>query len=342
MFDCSKDVVAFHKEEVTLPRSEQTVMRNRRNSNRHRLKLRLKAVNDPTPKEFIKQGSYAMLTMVQDADKDYDIDDGVYYTQVSLRDSDGNDMQPKEARQMICDVLKDDRFNKQPQVKRNCARVFYEEGYHVDLPLYRIRESDGEYELASGDEWVVSRAADVEQWFKDVNSELSPENNGHQFRHIVRMLKKFARSRKTWKDKTASGFTITKLAEEHFVADSDRIDVALRMTMQCIYDRLLYRLEVDHPVTPNSKLTSGPNDEKSIFFRDKLHDVLIELEVLDKKNVTQKEALNAWDKVFNTSFFSGRCKEETAKSENSLYLVNLISPSKSPEMSSKVGGERFA
>ncbi len=342
MYDCSKDVVAFHKEEVTLPQSERTSMRKRRDANRDRLTSRLKAANDPTPQKFIKQGSYAMLTMVQDPDNDYDIDDGVYYTQASLRDSEGKDMQSKAVRQMLCDVLKDDRFNKQPQVKKNCARVFYQEGYHVDLPLYRIRESDSEFELASGDEWIVSRAADVEQWFKAVNTELSPENNSHQFRHVVRMLKKFARSRKMWKDHIATGFTITKLAQEHFVADCDRNDVALRMTMRNIYDRLIYNLEVDHPVTPNSKLTSGPNDEKSIFFRDKLYDALIELEVLDKSDVKQKEALTAWDNVFNTSFFSGRCKEETSKSENSLYLANLISSSNSPEMSTKVGGERFA
>jgi len=344
MYDCSKDVVAYHNAEVTLPQAERTAMRNRRNANRNRLVSRLSAASDPTPEEFIKQGSYAMLTMVQDPDNDYDIDDGVYFTQEALRDADGNDMGSEAAREMLCNALQDERFNKQPKVMRNCTRVFYEEGYHVDLPLYRIRESDGDYELASGDAWVVSRAADVEAWFNKTNQALSPdENNGRQFRRIVRFLKKFARSRKAWKDQIASGFTITKLAQEHYVADAEREDVALRTTMQRIYDRLVYNLEVDHPVTPNSKLTDGPADEKSAFFRDKLADALTDLIVLDRSDVTQKQALAAWDKVFNTTFFSARNTEEAAnKSENSNYLANLIASSKNPEQTVKVGGDRFA
>ena len=34
MFDCSKDVRAYHDQDVTLPKSEQDAMRDRRDSNR--------------------------------------------------------------------------------------------------------------------------------------------------------------------------------------------------------------------------------------------------------------------------------------------------------------------
>lgn len=314
MHDCAKDVLAYHNDEVTLPQVERTAMRDRRNANRERLKKRLKDDERPVPDQFIKQGSYAMLTMVQDPENDYDIDDGVYLTQESLKDDDGTDMAPKTAREMVRDALKDDRFNKQPEVRDACVRIYYNEGYHVDMPVYRIRDTDSEYELASGDSWVVSRAADVEEWFNNENQRLSPdEDNGRQFRRIVRDLKKFARSRMNWKDEIASGFIITKLASERYMKNKDREDTALRDTMKSIYDRLCLSLEVSHPVTPGTKLTKGPDDERTAFLRDQLKEALDDLAVLDKADCTRKKALAAWDKVFNTSFFSDRLGSDAAK-----------------------------
>lgn len=316
MFNCSDDVIAFHDEKVTLPQDERTAMRKRRDANRDRLKSRLKEQNKPIPKEFIKQGSYAMLTMVQDPDNDYDIDDGVYFTQASLKKADGTDRSPGEAKQMVCDALQDDRFNKKPKVKKSCVRIFYEEGYHVDMPVYRIRTSDGKYELASDDGWIVSNAADAEDWFNKTNKNKSPDigTNGGQFRRTVRFLKKFARSRRDWKSNVAPGFTITKLVEEKYVANTGREDKALRDCMQSICDRLVLNLEVRHPVTTGTMLTSGPDDAGTKFLRDKLKTALADLKVLDDAKCTRKQALAAWDKVFNTDFFSKRLDTGVSKS----------------------------
>jgi len=340
---CTKDILAFHDEEVTLKQTERTAMRDRRDANRERLKKNLKDKSKPLPQRFIKQGSYAMLTMVQDPDKDYDIDDGVYFTRESLKDKDGKDMAPKDARQMICDALKDARFNKQPKVKKNCVRIFYEEGYHVDMPTYRITDQK-EYELTTSDSWTVSRAADVEDWFNNVNQGKSPdEGNGRQFRRMVRLLKKFARSRVAWKEKIASGFTITKLTEECYLANEDREDIALRETMKKMHIRLLSNLEVDHPVTPGAKLTRGSDDEGTKFLIDKLSDALNNLNCLDSPSCTRKDALAAWDKVFNTNFFSARYKEEKkSEKSNAAIFANIISSDKNPQMVDKRGGGTFA
>lgn len=343
MKDCSKDVLAYHGDEVTLPQSERTNMRDRRNANRERLKTRLKAKDKPLPQEFIKQGSYAMMTMVQDANNDYDIDDGVYFTQEALKGPNGGNMAAKDARQMVCDVLADERFNTQPVVKKNCVRIFYNDGYHVDMPVYRIRDDSGDYELASSD-WVHSRAAAVEEWFNVANMSKSPdENNGRQFRRIVRMLKKFAKSRDSWKSQTTSGFAITILAEEKYLANKDREDAALRDTMRAIYNRLVLDLEVNHPVTPGAKVTKGTDDAKMKFFRDKLETALNNLEVLDKSDCTREQALKAWDKVFGTDFFISRFdgKEENRASEAAIFS-GLISTKSDPVAVDKRGEQRFA
>jgi hypothetical protein len=329
MFDCANDILAFHDDKTTLPQKERTAMRDRRNANRDRLKGRLAEGSKPTPKEFIKQGSYAMLTMVQDSENDYDIDDGVYFTQASLVVK-GEDMTAEAAKKLVADALQDDRFNYPPKALKNCVRVLYHQGFHVDLPVYRIRTDNGQYELACGDAWVISRAADVEEWFYGANKEKSPDvgSNGGQFRRAVRLLKRFARSRTTWKKEIASGFTVTKLAEERFVGDSAREDIALRNCMRSIHSRLLFNLEVKHPVTPGGMLTSGPADPGTTFLREKLGLALKDLEILDDPKCDAKQAAAAWDKVFNTSFFSGRVesRKAAAAASNSLLGTPVSAP----------------
>src|SRR3546814_9245341 len=71
MFDCTKDVRAFHNQEVTLPAEEQKAMRDRRDANRTRLRNGLEKAKKPAPIEFVKQGSYAMKTMIVHPDNDY-------------------------------------------------------------------------------------------------------------------------------------------------------------------------------------------------------------------------------------------------------------------------------
>jgi hypothetical protein len=342
MYDCNDDVLAFHNEKVTLSQPLRTAMRDRRNANRKRLKDRLKENDFPLPQEFIKQGSYAMLTMVQDDDNDYDIDDGVYFAEEDLKDKDGNPLSAEATRQFVRDALQDDRFQKQPKVLKNCVRIYYNEGYHVDMPIYRIRKSDGEYELASGDQWIVSRAADVEKWFYDTNDSKSPDTeNGRQFRRIVRDTKKFARSRNAWKDQIASGFTITKLVEECYVADEHREDLALRETMRRMHGRLTISLEVWHPTTPNERLTAA-DDPGAGFLRDKLSDALEDLKILDDPACTSKQARKAWDKVFNTDFFSAREPKEAATESNVTVVSNLLTNHANPRSVDKQGGGRFA
>jgi len=342
MYDCNDDVLAFHNDKVTLSQPLRTAMRDRRNANRKRLKGHLKEKDFPLPQEFIKQGSYAMLSMVQDDDNDYDIDDGVYFVEEDLKDKDGNPLSPKATRQFICGALQDDRFKKQPKALKHCVRIYYNEGYHVDMPIYRIRKSDGEYELASGDKWAVSRAAEVEKWFYDTNDAKSPDTeNGRQFRRIVRDAKKFARSRNAWKDEIACGFTITKLIAECYVADEHREDVALRETMRGTCNRLVASLEIWHPTTPGVRLTTS-DDPGAAFLRDKLTAALDDLKVLDDPACPAKQARKAWDKVFNTDFFSAREVNESMSASNVTVLSNLLSKQANPRPVDKQGGGRFA
>jgi hypothetical protein len=324
VFDCHKDVLAFHNDEVRLPKSEQKNMRERRDANRKRLKDGLEKNKNPQPIEFHKQGSYAMKTMVQHPDNAYDVDDGVYFDKEDLKGKNGGDKAAIDARNMVRDAVDDGSFKTAPEVRTNCVRVFYEAGYHVDLPVYRrvvTKAWDGSesvhHELASSD-WKRSDARDVTKWFEGENDRLSPDDNdGKQMRRMCREIKKFAQSRSSWSGRIASGFMITKLVTECYCQNAVREDQALHDTMKAIRDRLDRDLIVSHPVTPNETITKGEADPKAKFLKERLSEALTNLEPLHSSNCTRDEALKAWDKVFNTDFFSKR-GEQSAKATDAV------------------------
>ena len=99
MVDCSKDVLAFHDDEVSLPQIERTAMRDRRNANRKRVKEGLSEKKKPLPTDFCTQGSYAMKTMVQDPKDCYDIDDGIYFEKDALKGERGAELSALDVRQ---------------------------------------------------------------------------------------------------------------------------------------------------------------------------------------------------------------------------------------------------
>ena len=312
MFDCAKDIRAYHDQDVTLPKTEQDAMRDRRNSNRSRLRNGLAAAGKPAPLEFVKQGSYAMKTMVRDPDNDYDIDDGVYFRKEDLVGERGAEMTSLQARQMVRDAVDDGKFKRAPEVRRNCVRVFYVKGYHVDLPVYRrvvnstVFGDEIHYELAASSGWKRSDARDVSDWYED---ERARSTDGVQLRRINRDLKKYARSRYSWRGGILSGFGISVLLTERF-RQNEREDRALYDTMVAIRDRLNWNLQVAHPVTPGDYITSGHDDAQARSFRDKLTEAIDTLQPLFEVDCTRERALKCWDKVFATTFFSERLEEE--------------------------------
>ena len=320
MKNCYKDMIAYHDKNVTLSLKDRTEMSDRRDTNRRRLKSGLKRDDEPTPIDCRSQGSYSMWTMVQQPDKDYDIDDGIYFDKEKLKGPQGGDKSASDAKEMVRKALHDDSFKRPPEKLKNCVRVYYGEGYHVDAPVYRqmtetniYDEEETCYELASTD-WKRSDPLAVTDWFKAANKDLSPDaDNGGQLRRVVRLLKAFARSRPSWQDRVATGFMITKLVVERYMGNANYEDKALYDTMVAIRDRLKLSLEIEHPTVKGEMLTKGPNDSRTKFLLEKLDWAIDELAVLFDSGCTRKQALKAWDQVFNTTFFIERLADDEAE-----------------------------
>lgn len=310
MINCHQDIVAFHDEEVVLSTTDRDEMRERRNANRKRLESGLEKADEPAANAFKSQGSYAMWTMVQDANNDYDIDDGVYFTKESLVGPLGGDKLALDARAMVRNAVDNGQFKRPPEVRKNCVRVYYEAGYHVDLPVYREVQDDDDhthFELASAD-WIASDPQSVTEWLRQADKEQSPDYGGGvgQLRRVVRILKAFSRSRKSWKDSIASGFMITVLVVEQYAASEGREDRALYDTMVAIRDRLREDLKIKHPTVGDEYLTQGEDDSRARFLRDKLDWAIKVLESAFDSQSTSEDVLAAWDEVFATSFFGDR------------------------------------
>ena len=342
MYDCHADVTAYHNKDVTLPKDERDTMRDRRDTNRTRLKDGLKRDDKPKPVGCHTQGSYAMRTMVQHAESDYDIDDGVYFAKEDLVGPQGGVMTAAAAKEMVRKAVHDDKFKKVPEVRNKCVRVYYDAGYHVDIPVYRRFVESGvfSYELAATD-WKVSDALEVTRWFTDQNEEQSPDlANGGQLRRMVRLIKAFARSRPSWRDQIATGFMITKLVSESFNANSDREDKSLRSTMRAIHMRLQGNLVIKHPVL-NEILTNGTEDAKAKFLRTKLEWASGELEGLDERGCTQEDARAIWDRVFYTTFFRDRGPAKKAEVSAAAILKGEGAFAAEREAVDRRGGGRF-
>ena len=323
MKNCDAQFLKYQRDMVKLSDEERMDIKDKADINRERLKGGLAADNKPAPIGMHTQGSYSMKTMIQEEDGDYDIDDGVYFRKEDLVGQNGGEMSALAVRTMVCEALHDKRFSTAPEVRKNCVRVYYNEGFHVDVPCYRKIEIkdpiSGElkpaWELA-GPDWKRSDARAVTKWFKTANStrcsDASADGNRGQFVRMTRLMKKIAKSSPSWKSRTASGFAISRLVEECYLEIKGRNDQAFRRLMQQIRARLDYNDEIKHPTLADENIVNS-GSPKVAFFKDCLEENLAHLDVLDDPKCTHEQAMKAWDKVFNSDWFRNQPDPDAEK-----------------------------
>lgn len=348
MFDCHKQLLKFHDDNVTLTGDMKSKMRGRRDANEARLKRGLEKAGKPLPLRFIKQGSYAMHTMVQAEIDASDIDDGVVFRKSDLVGPRGGEFTPQDAKVMVRDAVDDGSFKKPPEVHTNCVRIYYDDGFSIDMPVYREVEENGttKYELASA-EWKHSDPEAVTNWFNTQVIDKSPdENDGRQMRRVVRFLKAWAKSRKSWN--MPSGFIFSVLTNEMYPNKDqtllNRDDIALLRVMEGIHLRLTINLTVNRPVPPNEAITKSDNDAAMVQARERLSDAISSLQVLRSATCTELDALNAWKDFFATDAFDERISELESSKKSESGSAFVITGKKEPEQQvQKRGGEdRYA
>ena len=79
------------------------------------------------------------------------------------------------------------------------------------------------------------------------------------------------------------------------------------------------------------------NDSEVSFFREKLDEALAELEVLDDQNCDRSKARDAWDKVFDVTFFNEQ-PNPSNESASELAAPFVVT---SNDTAKRSGGDRF-
>ncbi|WP_345986622.1 hypothetical protein WCX49_05730 [Sulfurimonas sp. HSL-1656] len=326
IYDCSKEMMEYLNQKVRLPAAEQTKLKEYRDKNLTRLENGLKKNDDPMYSKSINQGSYAMNTINQHPDNDYDIDVGIVFTKDDLNGRNGGDKSALNARKMVCDAMQDDRFSRKSEVRKNCVRVYYNEGHHVDMPVYRTYEKDGKtiQELASSD-WKESNPEEITTWFNDAVIEKSPDtNNGRQMRRVTRLQKKWSNSRASWN--MPSGFLLTVLVDEKYIDVKDRDDESLYKTLKAIRDRLVWDKRIHHPIT-GDLISEGKEAQVQKLYDELDYALKNTLAVLERADCTREQALKAWSSFFKDDFFKEKI-EKSARAAAACASNEIIAPQK--------------
>ena len=320
MTDCDKDIRAYHDERVRLTEDQKNTLRDRRDANRDRLRRGLKKNGDPAPVKSVIQGSYAMGTVIQEPESAYDIDDGVVFTAKSLLGPKGASKTALDARKMVRNAVDDGSFKTDPEIKTNCVRVYYDDGPHVDIPVYRSTNDwngDDKCELASVD-WKDSDPEGVNRWFREWVKAKRAGGMEHS-RELIRLLKSICKNRPSYTT-LPSGFVLTVLVQECYQSSDGCLDIELRELIEAIHRRLEDNLTVAHPVVSGEWLIDDDTKHRTEKLRELLGMAVKELAALDRPNCTLSETLKAWKKVFCTEktvactdFFDQRIEDAVAE-----------------------------
>jgi hypothetical protein len=349
MFNYDDRIQAYESDCVNLPQEVKDKLRDHREANRNRLKRNRPEGIRLNENHFIPQGSMAIGTTVQEENNAYDIDDGVWFHKDDLKKKDGATYTALDTQEMVRDALKDQNFNKQPEIHNNCVRVFYAEGHHVDVPCYRKLDADTKnerQELAGAGGFTISDPTEINRWFLDCIETLNKQRDGagSQLRVMIRLMKRFARSRgEEWN--MPNGLKLTMLVEECAPSSYERDDEAFYWLLSKLKNRLEFNLVVENRAqskTPRDKLTKTTSDENMVELRTRIGEALAKLLVLHRSDCTQKQAREAWDWVFQSDGYFEAYDKDAAKAHALFSKAALVRAGLASTTSSGVIVSAFA
>ena len=332
MFNYNEQVQAYETDCVNLPQAVKDKLRDQREANRTRLKRNRPDSIRLNDDHFIPQGSMAIGTTVQEENNAYDIDDGVWFHKDDLKKKDGTAYTARETQEMVRDAVKDPNFNKQPEIHNNCVRVFYAEGHHVDIPCYRKLDADTDkerQELAGAAGFTASDPTEINRWFIDRVETLNKQRDGagSQLRVMIRLMKRFARSRgEDWD--MPNGLKLTMLVEECAPSYYERDDEAFYWLLSKLKTRLATSLEVENRAqTKSPQGQAAPNPRTTRTWSNcalALAKHSTNCWCLHRSDCTKQQAREAWDWVFQSDGFFVAYDKDSAKAHALFSKAALV------------------
>lgn len=335
MYDLHKELNEFFGTHVRLGKDAKNELARFRDNSLGRLKTGLDKLGEKRnrtyayPAETKNQGGYAMDTLNQARNNDYDIDVALIFEKNEIADA------AKGARERIRDAFIETggQFKETPTASKNAVTVWYSTGQHLDFAIYR--KNVDEYgndiiEHASGNDWKKRDPDAVTDWFRERVLTLSPkQENGatvedKQLRRIVRLIKFFTKSRTNWT--LPGGMIVSALAVECYQPSQHRDDRALLKTLEVMQSRLNVYTWVDSPIDGSVLIDNDKRQAEIERLRDRLSELIPKMGVLYTANCTREQARNAWREFFNHEYWNAE-NDKALKMASSLLSPATAAPS---------------
>ena len=225
-------------EKIKLTKSRKNSMRTSRNAIKQKICSYHKNTIEVSMPKFKTQGSFILNTALNPVNdnEEVDMDYGVY-----LNDQPEDVKKwitPKNAHKRIMDALAGHTQNECIS-KTCCVRVRYHNFYHLDLPIYIMKEEKAYLAQAKDNKWINSDAKEFRKWFYENRDDL--------------LLSKIVRFIKAWRDFTKSklrSIELTILAVNCFNNSREREDLVLYDTLVNICNELEVTRKIEKPVAP--------------------------------------------------------------------------------------------
>jgi hypothetical protein len=329
-----------------LTATKKTYLKNSRNTIRDRIKKKFSDDGKKQP-SFCGQGSYVMKTTINPLNGEYDIDDGVYLNNIDT----SKDVREWEKTETVHSWIYNaiENHTNKTEDKPRCVRVIYSKDYHVDLPIYVIKNNECYLAEKGEKQWNKSDPKAINDWFKNRDSE-----EKKKLERIIIYLK-------AWKDfrefnnqslKLVGGLQLTVLAEKYFIL-SDCDEESLFKTVEKINNNLHLHPPLNNPIDNSldlffsySSIRVDKFKEEFDSFYKKAKDAYYEEDNL--------ESAKLWKKIFGDDFplpkIEASCSEKSFNSfrisqssleysENEEYIEDICSVNLNPIYNLEIGCE---
>lgn len=242
---------AFKKfdETIILSKSKADSILKSREAVRDKIRNYFKNELHENQPRFKWQGSFAIHTALNPINEnEVDIDDGLYLNNVDETDE-FTWPTPKEIHNTIMSAL-EGHTQDGYEDKTSCVRVIYKKNYHVDIPIYIMKNGHALLANKKTNEWEASDSKDFRDWYYKTRK-------NDQTSRIVRYLKAW----RDYKNFDFASIELTILVAKHHVQNGDD-SIALKETLAEICNVLTWSKRVDKPVSPFEDLWGELSDSE--------------------------------------------------------------------------------
>lgn len=293
MANCHKLFLEFNTA-IALDSNRKETLRKSRDAVREKIRRYFRDKKNGLSPKFHEQGSFMMNTIIEPLDKEFDIDDGIYFEVEEEPEASVSTFH-----RWVYEAV-DEHTKQKPIDKQTCVRLIYAGEYHLDLPIYYIVEKQPPYLAHKRRGWVQSDPREFIEWFHQ-----KADTDG-QLKRIVCYLKAWSDYRK---GKLPSGLIFSILAANNIVFD-ERDDVAFYETLCNIQNCLKQNFVCERPTTPaGENLLEDCSETNKTYFLDQLESFIQSAKkALDDKS-SQKVACKAWQNHFGENRFPFESEE---------------------------------